>query len=334
MRTLHQLRGVARTMLPFKIHSFVLRFGIILSSSLLPLALLVALEMFGAPPSPNPQASRTAGELDRLLQIRLRETFTIAAFPSLRAFAASDPAARAQRASVALNELQAWVAADSPLREAFVVDTQGKVILTTGKTWNQDWSARAFIKAALAGRLDISPPARDLNEFSQYYAAPILDNRQNVAGALVARIEAQELWKGINSASDPIGGTFAVLVDENGVRLADGGDPSRNLVALAPLTADEQTRVVKEQTYGAQVTLVRTTSLNRAAGLIRDGSLDLLAPRDFGVAALGVQRLTAKPWTVLILAPAPSIMQSVGRFSLPLLVAVLGAGLAGLLLAR
>jgi C4-dicarboxylate-specific signal transduction histidine kinase len=321
-------------MSPTKSRSFVIRFGVVLLAALLPLALLVGLEMLAAPPPPSPQASRIANELDRLLQIRLRETFTIAAFPSLRAFAASDAATRAQRATIALNELQAWVAADSPLREAFVVDTQGKVILTTGKSWNQDWSTRNFIKAALAGKLDISPPAHDVNEFSQYYAAPILDNRDNVAGALVARIAAQELWEGVNAASDPTGGSFAVLVDENGVRLADGGDPSQNLVALAPLTAEEQTRVIKEQTYGAQVTLVRTTNLNRAAGLIRSGSLDLLAPRDLGVGALGAQRLTTKPWTVLILAPAPSITQTLSRFYLPLLAALLGAGLATILLTR
>jgi hypothetical protein len=314
--------------------SSAVTFGIILLAALVPLALLAGSELVTAPPAASVEATRLAQELDRLLQIRLRETFTIAAFPSIRAFAASDPTSRAQRSAVALNELQAWVAADSPLREVFVTDSQGKVILTTGKTWNQDWSVRAFINGALQGKLDVSPPSRDAGEFSEYYAAPVLDNRGDITGALVARLAAQELWEAVNAASDPNSGTFALLVDDNGVRLADGGDAARTLVALAPLNSEQQTRIVKEQTYGAQVTLLRTTNLTRPAQLIRSGSLDALSPNDFGVRAVSAQRLTTKPWTVLILVTGQSPVQTLTRFVVPLLAAIIGAGLAALLLSR
>jgi C4-dicarboxylate-specific signal transduction histidine kinase len=256
--------------------------------------------------------------LDRLFQLRLNETFTIAAFPSMRAFAASDPTTRAQRAAVALNELQAWVAADTQLREAFVVDLKGATILTTNKEWNQNWKTRPFIQNALAGKLDLSAPSRDLGEFSQYYAAPILDNRREIVGALVARIAAQELWSAVGSSAS----SYAVLTDENGVRLADGGDMSRNLVAWAALSPEKQNRVVSEQTYGSQVTLLRTTNFPHAEQLLTSGALNVILPADFGADAVGAQRLTSKPWTVLVIALTPSSSQTLSTFLLPL-----GAGL-------
>jgi Cache domain len=310
------------------------RFVILLLVALVPLALIAYSDINAPQTPPIAEANSLAAELDSLLQLRLTETFTIAAFPSIRAFAATDPASRAERAAVALNELQAWVAADAPVREVFVVDAQGKTILSTGKDWNQDWSMREFVSAALAGKLDVSAVSHDVNEFSQYYAAPILDNRGSVAGALVVRIAAQELWGTVNAESDKSRGIYAVLVDENGVRLADGGDATLIMAALAPLPMEQQTRVTREYTYGAQVSLVRATNLDRAAELIRSGAEDTLAPSDFDVKSLAAQRLATKPWTVLVLSAAPPTGPILSRFFLPLLAAVLGAGLGALLLRR
>jgi len=311
---------------------FSVSFAIILLVALFPLVLLVATGWVRAPVAPQSEAVRLALELDRLLQLRLKETFTIASLPSIRVFASSTPVDRTQRLAVASNELQAWVAADTPLREAFVVDTQGVTILSTENDWGQNWSARAFIKQALAGKPDISPPSRDAGEMSQYYAAPILDATGNVAGALVARIEAQELWEPVSAASS--GATYAVLVDENGVRLADGGDEARNLTALAPLTTDEQTRVLSEQTYGAQLTVLRMDRFTRAAQLIRTGALDSLSAADFGASALSVQPLTTKPWVVLVFSAVPAPADTLAHLALPLIVALLGAALAAFLLTR
>jgi hypothetical protein len=321
-------------MFNIKPRSFLTRTALILLVTLLPLGLVAILEWSSAPPPPAAEAKSLATQLDTLLQLRLGETFTIAAFPSLRAFAASDPVSRAQRAAVALNELQAWVAADSQVREVFVVDADGKSILSTGKDWNQSWAARKFIASALSGKLDVSAVSHDVNEFSEYYAAPILDNRGSVAGALVARIAAQELWGAVNAETDTSRAVYAVLVDENGVRLADGGDATRILSSLAPLTTEEQTHVIGQATYGAQVTILRSANLTHAAELIRSGAVESLSPRDFGVSSLAAQQLTTKHWTVLVLSAAPPVGSSPSKFIIPLLAAVLGAVLVSFLLSR
>ncbi len=312
--------------------SFAFRFTLVLVAAIIPLGLLVGTGWVRPPVAPQTEANRVALELDNLLQLRLKETFTIASLPSIRVFAASTPQDRTQRLAVASNELQAWVAADKPLREAFVVDKQGVTILSTAQDWGQNWSARAFIKQALAGKLDISPPSRDVGEMSQYYAAPILDIDGSVAGALVARIEAQEMWGVVNAASS--GETYAVLVDENGVRLADGGDELRTMVALAPLTTQAQTQVLSEQTYGAQLTVLRMDHFTHAAELTRAGNLKSLTAGDFGASALSVQPLTIKPWVVLIFSTVPTPVDILTHLALPLLVALLGAAVAAFVLAH
>lgn len=315
--------------------SFAIKLSAVLLAALVPLAILAGLEWFAAPPvAPNAEATRVADELDRMLQIRLKETFTIAAFPSIRVFAATEPTSKSQRATVALNELQAWVAADPQVREVFVLDRQATVVLTTGTGRGQDWGQRAFVKSPLAGKLDLSPIAHDAGEYSQYYSAPILDSSGNVAGVLVARIAAQELWDAVNSAGDADSGQFAFLVDENGVRLADGGDATRILQALAPLTPDVQARVIGERTYGDQVQILRATNLTHAAEAIRSGELDSLVPKDLDARAFGVQRLNTKPWTVIAVSPARSAASNWGVFVIPFIAAVVLSVAATFLISR
>lgn len=322
-------------MLVARRRSLLLTLTLELGVALLPLLILVGLQWLpSSSPAPTADAARLASELDRLLQIRLRETFAVAAFPSIRAFVASSPETRSQRAAVALNELQAWVAADTPVREVLVLDRNASVTLTTGKDSGLTWTTRAFVVAALAGKLDVSPIAHDAGEYSQYFSAPILDNNGSVDGVLLARVSAQELWDPVNSAGDPVRGIFAVLVDENAVRLADGGDATRILQALAPLTSDEQARVVGEHTYGEQVTLVRATDLNGAAAAIRSGSPGTLTSRDLGAAGAAAQRLMTKPWTVLVISSNLVGPELLGRIALPLLAAVILSVLASLILSR
>lgn len=271
---------------------------------------------------------QVAQELDRLLQLRQQQVFTIAAFPSIRAFAASTPETRTQRAAVALNELQAWVASDTNVREAFIVDEQGISIMTTNGGWGESWQHRGFIREALAGRLSASPVARDRGEFSTYYAAPILDNRREIAGALVARVAAQELWNAIPRGE----GWFATLVDENGVRLADTGDVTRRLMSFGTLDARRTARIAQEQTYGAQQPVIRATNYPRAQDLLMRGALDELRASDLGASAIAAQRLVSKPWTVLVIAPQPSPGDSVARLAIPLGTVILTSLVAAFLL--
>jgi C4-dicarboxylate-specific signal transduction histidine kinase len=172
-----------------------------------------------------------AHALDRTLQQRMIQTFTFAALPSLRAFAASDEANRDARAAMARVELAAIVHADPNVRAATIVDAQGIVIMTTDDAMLANWRARVFVREALRGHLHASAPAREGNAIVQFYSAPILNNAGDIAGALVLRVTAQEMWNALAAPYD------VMVVDELGVRLMDRSY-TQLFVALAPVPAD------------------------------------------------------------------------------------------------
>lgn len=270
------------------------------------------------PPDYTGEAQRIANEFDRLIRMRQQQVFTIAAFPSIRAFAAADAESRAQRAAVALNELQAWVAADKRIREALVVDATGKVNLTTAAGWNDFMGTRSFVRAALQGELAVSAIARDRGEYSTYYAAPILNNSGAVAGALVARVAAQELWDVLPRGE----AWYGALIDENGVRLDDSGDPARRLMALAPPDPVRAVNILNQATYGTEIPRVRATNASRAQDLLTQGAPEQLTASDLNASAVAARRLATKPWTVLVVAPTPAPSSVAARWLLPFLAAL------------
>lgn len=308
---------------------FWTHFGLLLVIALVPVLLYAALFAHD-PVSLREIAERSAGELDRLIQLRQQQVFTIAAFPSIRAFAASPPATRSQRAAVALNELQSWVASDTMVREAFLVDQTGTVIMTTLEGWDSDLSARQFVREALAGQLAVSPVAKDRGEFSNYYASPVLDNEKEIAGALVIRVDAQELW----NVTPQGAGYSAIISDENGARLDDTGSPAQRLKTLGALDSSRAARIAHTQLYGTQLPQLGATTLERAQQLLTQGSLDQLGAPDFDAGAIATQRLFAKPWTVIVLAPPTSFSKVLSDLVIPLATALVLAFTGALVLTR
>ena len=242
------------------------------------------------------RAQLTADALDRILQLRMMGVFTFAALPSFRGFAASDEASRAQRAAIAQNEMRAIVAADPNVRAASIVDALGTVNLTTDGSMGATWLERAFVREALAGHLHASVPSRDFGEISQYYSAPILDNAGNVAGALVVRVAVQEWWNVISSQTD------VLVVDENGVRIADRSGAPQVFVALMTLPGDIAVRALSEKRYGAEATEIRAINLAALSDEIKRGRDETFAYRDSNGQTVhaAAQRLATNPWTVIV----------------------------------
>lgn len=308
---------------------FLIRFVLIFAASAIPL-FVSELVSFNSTPDLAFNAQRTAREIDRLLELRMRQVFTFAALPSIRAFAASDPATRAQRAAVALNELRAWVAADTQVREAFIVDRSALVIMTTGEEWGSSLITRQFVRDALAGHVAISPVSHERGEISTYYAAPVLDNAGNIAGALVGRLAVQELWSTVGKGEN----WHTLLVDENGVRLEDTSDPAMRLVALGTVNATQGQQMVNEQIYGAQQTLVRAGDWARAQELAARGTLAQLQPRDVGAEVIAVQSLVNKPWSVVVIQPHALLGEFIRRLALPIATGFILSLISSLVLAR
>ncbi len=243
------------------------------------------------------RAHLIADTVDRTLQWRMTEVFTFAALPSLRGFAASDDAARPARAAVALVELKAIVAADPNVRAASIVDPSGEVILTTDASMRANWTEHMFVREPLAGHLYASVPARDFGEVSQYYSASIIDNVGNVVSVLVVRVAALELYSAAIPQSN------GLLVDENGVRIADWTAAPKNLVALAPIAPAVAANLLAEKRYGAEVTQIPATNLAALAAETQRGNAATLTFRDASDQPIraAIRRLVTYPWTVVVM---------------------------------
>jgi C4-dicarboxylate-specific signal transduction histidine kinase len=241
------------------------------------------------------RAQFVAHALDRTLQQRMIQAFTFAALPSLRGFAASDETTRDARAAIARTELAAIVNADPNIRAATIVDKNGIVIMTTDDAMYANWRARVFVSTALRGHLHASPPAREANAVVQFYSAPILNNAGDVAGALVLRVNAQEMWNALAAPYD------VIVVDEIGVRLMDRSY-TQLFVALAPVPADLAAQPLMEKRYGTEITEIRSTNLTDLASAVQRGGAAQLVYRDATgrVIHAATQRITTNSWTVIV----------------------------------
>jgi len=273
------------------------------------------------------RAQFLAHQLDRTMQQRMVQTFTFAAFPSLRGVATADEATRSARMAIAYSELQAWVAADPNVRAVSIVNSLGIVILATDATINTNWGERVFVRQALAGQLYVSPPVREWGELSQYYSAPIINNLGEVAGALIVRVDAQEWWSVLEPSND------VMLIDENGVQIANRATMPPLFVALAPLAAEVQTRLVAEKHYGAEITHIGSIHLSELATTLQRDQAALVIYRDAQARTwhAATYRMKTKPWTVVAMVLEDTVMAPVrdalvDRFALAVSVALLVAG--------
>ncbi len=251
------------------------------------------------------RAMLTANSFDTILKRRMIETFTFAALPSFRGFASSDEEARPGRAAVARVELQAIVDADPNVRAVAIVDPTGIVALATDGSIRENWSDRVFVREAMRGQLYASAPSMDDGEVSLYYSAPILNNGGDVAGALVIRVAVQELWDILSSQQD------VMLIDENGVRIADRTQSPLPFVALAPLSEDAVRGLMAEKHYGSQVSQIQATNLSTLAKSVQDSRETRVSFRDLSGrnSYAVISRLKVKPWCVVAFAHDDGIFQ-------------------------
>lgn len=250
------------------------------------------------------RAQWLADQLDHVLQQRMVQTFTFAALPSLRGFAAADVVTRPARMAVAYSELQAWVAADPDVRAVNIVDSLGIVILTTEGSMNANWGERVFVRQALAGKLYASPPVRESGELSQYYSAPIINNMGEVAGALIVRVAAQEMWSVLGTTNE------VMLIDENNVQIANRTTLPSLFVALSPLATEAHARLLAEKHYGAEITQIGSINLSDLATTIKRDQAAFVIYRDAQAQTwhAATYRMKTQAWTVVAMVSEDTVM--------------------------
>jgi|GEM_PF-5709306 len=215
--------------------------------------------------------------------------------------------------------LDVHVESDRSLIAAGIVDRTGRVILATApRAVGLRLGATRYVTDALRGGMSMSevyvagPELDDTPAIA--FAAPVSD-ATGVTGAVVLWARGSALWDVTRSSHGLAGrGSFAVVVDELGIRVAHSSSDDfvfRPSGRLAPAVAEELTRTHR---FGAEtgrlLADVRAFPelFDRATAPYPDGAVFRgLSPVNhqwsYGVA----RRLLTAPWTVFYLLPEHEI---------------------------
>ncbi|GCE24544.1 hypothetical protein KDA_00280 [Dictyobacter alpinus] len=133
-----------------------------------------------------------------------------------------------------------------------------------------------------------------------------------VVGIVRATLNLDYIWSIVNSEKGANGaGSYAFILDENNVRIADPTNVQQQFTATAPIDKDMQQKISDEARYGKESTVrvVKDDALTKA--LNGDN-----APTNFTLQPTGQnqsfeavrQTLTTVPWNYIVLSPVDTII--------------------------
>jgi signal transduction histidine kinase/CheY-like chemotaxis protein len=296
-------------------------------------------------------------ELDSFHREHLAAVVRLGYLPSLRQFVVAPAEAREAAEGSALSACAALVDNDPDLRSVVLLGSDGKILLTTnGRGRGTDLSFRSYVQEGLKGKQvisDVFVSVARRNEEPEAliaYAVPAYRAPGDLAGLLVAYLRADAFWRTITAFNDRAGtGSYAVVLDELGVRIAHGTRPDYLFRPAGPLPPDVVEQMIAERRFGdnTRAYLERVLdrpeqfALARAPTLGQQRLQRYLADATEKLSLAEARRLTTVPWTVVVRVPEEVVMGPPRRLTLKLLLlgavgsllaVVLGLGLSRRLL--
>jgi signal transduction histidine kinase/DNA-binding response OmpR family regulator len=240
--------------------------------------------------------------------------------------------------------IQSLMSSNNELRAAMLTDTRGVILATTqAGAEGMDVSFRPYVKRALQGESFVSDVFISLPVGEQgpliAYSNPVRNSKGALIGTAVLFVRATALWDLIRSVNDRAGGgSFAVLLDRYGIRIAHGTRDDLMFRPAGGLTPDEVATLVAEKRFDrrTQELLARPArspvqfALSRAPFIETDHeavSRYVAANQTWNLSV--ARRLTEAPWTLFVLVPESSVYSPVDE----LLLVGLGSALVIALLA-
>ena len=283
-----------------------------------------------------------SAQLDGLHQHFFTVIQHLAHQPSVRDACAAIGAARPP-GDDALAVLRAFQTGDERLRAVSITDTSGRMVLSTSEQYHGvDLRSRGWFRAAQARR----GPALEVVVADRYaQEVPLLAIAEAFEGCtIVLGVRAEALFEPVRQASGAAGeGSFAILVDEHGVRIAHGLRDDLVFRPTGALPDAEREQMIADRRFGTRTAELLDQAIDtpvqferaRAAVLTGAGRiLEFVAPgndaRNYAVA----HRLTTAPWTVFVLvptdaveAPAAALLRVAAPVSLAVVVVAFVVGL-------
>ena len=172
-----------------------------------------------------------------------------------------------------------------------------------------DKSDRSYFQGAVSTGL----PYVSAVEFSQttgqssiYFSAPVLDDAGKLIGVVRVRYNAAILQQIVKNSAKGFSGadSFAVLLDENNIRLAHSSLPELILKSVVPLPTDKLAQLQDEGRLPAGNAEELSTNLPEFQEALANIDTEPTFEADLAAGSAGLEqgqavRLTAQPWTLV-----------------------------------
>ncbi|HUJ26273.1 MAG TPA: response regulator [Myxococcales bacterium] len=244
--------------------------------------------------------------------------------PDIEAYLAAAPAERRQLQAKVQREIEAFAGPDPRLRGEALFGADGVALVTSEPALlGRNNSFRPYFRDAMqgqrsSGQMYVSVPELG-NVPSIAFAAPVSAGGK-VVGVAVLFARAAWVWDLVRTASDAGGdGSYAVLLDQYGVRIAHSSAHETVFHPAGRLPPEEIDRMVAEQRFGGQTRQLLESPIGLDGGFERARGAALpryfetwSAVRDTSALALA-ERLHNAPWTMVSLVPRSSLRAPVTR---------------------
>ncbi|MCC6217616.1 MAG: HAMP domain-containing protein [Polyangiaceae bacterium] len=306
--------------------------ALVLASAVLPVALTAALGFFaardqlesGAEALLRARTEQLAASLEELHRGRLENLAELARAPDLARFASAPPAEYVVREPAARSLLAARAAGDSEVIAIEVRDAGPAPMLLVGpsgvvvpRSLRERGASAPSVSTVFLGPAVLgSPPLVS-------YAVPVPASQGRVY--LVAHYRAAALWARVEGANGSAGeGSFAVLLDEHGVRIAHGKLPELVFVPTRWLPTPAAEAVIADELYGARTRALVATPIgfegsDPAADVSRTNRVFVPGTREWSRFAR--RAVTNAGWTVALFVGERTLLAPVERQLLHSLVA-------------
>ncbi|MGZ6364869.1 MAG: cache domain-containing protein [Ktedonobacteraceae bacterium] len=327
-----------------------------MAAALVPLLIMLAYSQLLTRPALIAQANTTmqtdaqsrAQLIDAYLSERMLDAETLTQAPTVQQFLEFTP----QYTSADLTTRAGYALAASFVRDRrYVVwtlfDTLGKPRLSFPvaiplQRHGQSYVPPDVLREVLSGRTIFSPvyysPATRKAYLEIY--APIVDaavTSHPLLGFMRATLDLDYIWIVVQSDQGANGkGSYAFLLDQNGVRIADT-NAHLLFTAVAPLSTQVQQMISSENRYGGQSTVpiqpddrYVTLHANTTLHMIPAGKSETYQVAQYAVATV--------PWTYFVLSPASTVTSVADEQLTMTIIIICGvivlAALLGLVLGR
>jgi signal transduction histidine kinase/DNA-binding response OmpR family regulator len=212
-----------------------------------------------------------------------------------------------------VDALMQSIKSDPRVRDLTLFDAAGNVLVATDPAIRgRNYSFRHYFREAVAGSNSIPDFIVSTGEAaspSVAYAAPVRVH-DRVLGVVLLLVQGSAVWDFLHEGNDRAGkGSFALLLDRQGIVLGHGTDDAALFRPAAPIGAAEVEHMVEERRFAGETRrlLEQPYAIPEAFERARGEDLPPFFSaylQSTGAQSVGVMRkLTNAPWTLFYLMP-------------------------------